>query len=250
MPSNASMEELLEIHPCAPTLAYGPTSHEIKHDRRYVSLKFCYCGEVGREFKTCARCKSAFYCSRKCQKYSWPEHKKICQPPDSAFDKLLQFFIANESTKLHLQMAIILKFYLINKNIDRTRPAFDALMDAVILPTDDNDIRNLMDAVKHQELWDVEIEGMLQLSNGDQPYKVDDVIWKPADEPEYSDCWRHGPTGYVRFRDMASSEEEQGEAKIMTHVLGIPQLAIDLMQAAKVVVCDMGVPMTAEGCFQ
>jgi hypothetical protein len=52
---DALMEELLKIHPCAPTLAYGPSSHEIKHERRHSTVKFCRCQRMGAEFKTCGR---------------------------------------------------------------------------------------------------------------------------------------------------------------------------------------------------
>jgi len=52
---DALMEELLKIHPCAPTLAYGPSSHEIKHERRHSTAKYCRCQRVGTEFKTCGR---------------------------------------------------------------------------------------------------------------------------------------------------------------------------------------------------
>jgi hypothetical protein len=38
------------------------------------------CSKQGKrgEFKACARCKTAQYCSRGCQKQDWPEHKKVC----------------------------------------------------------------------------------------------------------------------------------------------------------------------------
>ena len=36
-------------------------------------------GKVERsEVKPCARCRSAFYCSRECQKADWPRHRHIC----------------------------------------------------------------------------------------------------------------------------------------------------------------------------
>jgi len=58
--------------------------------------------------------------------------------------------------KLHLQFALIVEFDLFNKPIDLTRPSFDAFIDMVMLPTNESDTLNLMDAAKNQELRDIE----------------------------------------------------------------------------------------------
>lgn len=39
--------------------------------------------DVAAEFKTCSRCKSEHYCSQKCQKINWKEHKRSCRAPSS-----------------------------------------------------------------------------------------------------------------------------------------------------------------------
>ena len=88
-----------------------------------------------------------------------------CRSPDSDLQKLLQIFIANKSTNLHLQFPLIVEFDLINKPMDLTRPAFDAVLDVVMLPTNESDTLDLMDAAKNQELQDAEFEGMIQLWN-------------------------------------------------------------------------------------
>lgn len=56
---------------------------------------------------------------------------------------------------------MILKFDLLSKPIELTRPVFDALVDVVMLPTNENDTLDLMDAETNKELQDAEIEGML-----------------------------------------------------------------------------------------
>lgn len=35
-------------------------------------------GKSGQQLKSCAKCKSASYCSRECQKSDWKKHKKYC----------------------------------------------------------------------------------------------------------------------------------------------------------------------------
>ena len=39
------------------------------------------CGKVekGRKFKQCSSCKCVRYCSQKCQKEQWKDHKTLCQ---------------------------------------------------------------------------------------------------------------------------------------------------------------------------
>lgn len=39
-----------------------------------------YCSKEAH--KRCSRCRQVFYCSRKCQKRHWSQHKKVCNPSD------------------------------------------------------------------------------------------------------------------------------------------------------------------------
>ena len=41
-------------------------------------FKCYYCGQSGSK-KGCAKCRVAYYCSRKCQKLHWESHKKVCK---------------------------------------------------------------------------------------------------------------------------------------------------------------------------
>ena len=185
-----------------------------------------------------------------------PEHKKECRPPDSDLHKLLQIFIANKSTKMHLQFALIIEFDLINKPMDLTRPVFDALVDVVMLPTNESDTLDLMDAAKNQELQDAEIEGMIQLWNlrpfaleWDELDREAHTMWKLTYNINPIDGASRHPAGLVRFRDIAS--DKGGEQIIKIHILSISQLTIDMMRFAKSYKVptnqgDMEIPMSSE----
>lgn len=40
--------------------------------------KCCGCLQEGLGYKKCSRCQTAYYCSVKCQKHDWPNHKAVC----------------------------------------------------------------------------------------------------------------------------------------------------------------------------
>jgi hypothetical protein len=149
------------------------------------------------------------------------------------------------------------KFDLINKPINLTRPAFDALVDVVMLPTNDSYTLELMDPVKNEELHDAEIDGMLQLwnvrpfaSEGDEhDVAEDDALWKLTYDIDPINSASRYPTGFVRYQDIELNDG--GKRKIMTHVLSISPLTISMMRVAKSYKVptdqgDMEIPMTGE----
>ena len=50
-------------------------------ERKAKPLKCANCGaeDKKRNLKMCGRCKSVFYCNRKCSKAHWKKHKKSCK---------------------------------------------------------------------------------------------------------------------------------------------------------------------------
>mmetsp|Transcript_3215 Transcript_3215/g.7168 ORF Transcript_3215/g.7168 Transcript_3215/m.7168 type:complete len:344 (+) Transcript_3215:498-1529(+) len=55
-----------------------PISHGMQ-EAHYESVKYCtQCGTSGCDLMKCSRCRKVQYCSRFCQKKSWPYHKKSC----------------------------------------------------------------------------------------------------------------------------------------------------------------------------
>ena len=52
---------------------------------------------------------------------------------------------------------MILKLDLVNRAMDLMCPEFDALMDIVMLPANDNDTLDLMDAENNEEVQDAQI---------------------------------------------------------------------------------------------
>ena len=52
-----------------------------EHKARLDSSHACAsCGQHAVGLRTCARCRTARYCSRECQAAHWPQHKRECRP--------------------------------------------------------------------------------------------------------------------------------------------------------------------------
>jgi len=56
-------------------LAYG-TEKKKEIENRFTCA---ICKKTGNKLKKCGRCKIVYYCSAKCQRKDWKEHKKVCQ---------------------------------------------------------------------------------------------------------------------------------------------------------------------------
>ena len=56
----------------------------------YAKCSFCKASPpAGESFPKCSRCKEISYCSQKCQKHHWSEHKKVCQDKTIKFPSFL-----------------------------------------------------------------------------------------------------------------------------------------------------------------
>jgi len=65
---------------------YIPGKRHREVSREIVGAMLChYCKkeETTRKLKCCERCKSAFYCNRKCQRKAWKTHKTYCKAAKS-----------------------------------------------------------------------------------------------------------------------------------------------------------------------
>ena len=45
-----------------------------------VSISCLNCGKIGQDLKRCSRCRHVNYCSTKCQRADWIQHKIACHP--------------------------------------------------------------------------------------------------------------------------------------------------------------------------
>ena len=71
------------------------------HTERVKAERWCgNCGKKGGEsLSTCSRCKSAFYCSKDCQKTHWKVHKLRCKAPVSLVEDDAPYSIITEMIK-------------------------------------------------------------------------------------------------------------------------------------------------------
>lgn len=57
-------------------------------EQRFASLQaanICAgCGQRAVGLRACSRCRAAYYCSVACQRRAWPQHKRVCRPPEAA----------------------------------------------------------------------------------------------------------------------------------------------------------------------
>lgn len=72
---------LRNIHEIATSISDGIGN------RKQAKSSCRYCNKTGDDFKSCGRCKTAFYCSRECQTKDWKVHKKSCTPMDKSMSK-------------------------------------------------------------------------------------------------------------------------------------------------------------------
>ena len=58
----------------------GKPLPEVHEPTAMTSRDCAACGRTAPHLKRCARCKSAWFCDRECQKVAWTGHKKPCRP--------------------------------------------------------------------------------------------------------------------------------------------------------------------------
>ena len=60
---------------------YDPGPHQSGFDCAAAVAHTCdNCGKFGAK-KNCSQCKSAWYCTKACQKSAWKTHKAVCKVP-------------------------------------------------------------------------------------------------------------------------------------------------------------------------
>jgi len=78
----AEMANLKLKHSIGADSPYWVTNDDShRYNDRYGNLCMT-CGKVGNsrnKMKACAKCKTAFYCSKECQQKDWKDHKKYCK---------------------------------------------------------------------------------------------------------------------------------------------------------------------------
>ncbi|KJA19000.1 hypothetical protein HYPSUDRAFT_217856 [Hypholoma sublateritium FD-334 SS-4] len=99
--------------------AIATPTKEIRAGRSNMSVSCSQCTTASEmaNLQRCGKCKSAWYCSKDCQKKHWPIHKVGCRETSSDIPKMMQNFISNVLLNHVLQVALVLAFKLHEKPI-------------------------------------------------------------------------------------------------------------------------------------
>jgi len=170
--------------------------------------------------------------------------------------------MSNQSLHLYIQVALILRFDLLNKPPELRQPAFDALVDVVIQPTNRLDTIALMDATRHQDLKGKDIEGMLQVWDIHERGLFEKVeteltgaeatVWRQTREAFNKNVGGSlEPAGLIRFRDSRTAEQADAETRI--NALCISPEAMNLVRVMKsITIPTNGVvlPLSLSSCIE
>ncbi|KJA23791.1 hypothetical protein HYPSUDRAFT_39638 [Hypholoma sublateritium FD-334 SS-4] len=99
--------------------AIATPTKEIRAGRSNMSISCSQCTTASERanLQRCGKCKSAWYCSKDCQKKHWPFHKIGCKETSADIPKMMQNFFSNALLNHVLQIALALAFKLHEKPI-------------------------------------------------------------------------------------------------------------------------------------
>ncbi|KIJ97004.1 hypothetical protein K443DRAFT_681843 [Laccaria amethystina LaAM-08-1] len=143
----------------------APTTAQIRTTRHSVTQTCCSnCHKPKKEvieLRKCSKCKSAWYCSKKCQKENWKDHKAFCHHAERGITRLINAFLANPILRVNLEACLALNFDLLKKPAPDT--PFMACVDVGLEPSDITVFLRLY-AGMYGNTEPEEIEGMLQIN--------------------------------------------------------------------------------------
>ncbi|KJA13645.1 hypothetical protein HYPSUDRAFT_209371 [Hypholoma sublateritium FD-334 SS-4] len=127
------------------------------------------CFKADINLKRCEGCKAYWYCSRECQKKSWPDHKFTCEEVEGSgrVERRIRSLMSNPLLGLYIQITLALEFDMVNHPEDSREP-FEAQIEVVIEPTTLSALASLLDGQRPQK----KMQGMLQLTQLISPLSV------------------------------------------------------------------------------
>ncbi|KAJ7107687.1 hypothetical protein C8R44DRAFT_986854 [Mycena epipterygia] len=186
------------------------------------------CLATGCEMSRCSKCKTAMYCSKKCQVEHWSYHKKWCSKVDgSGLLDFIENVVCNTLFNAVLQACFTLHFDLLRApQLDKP---FVVLVDLAVEPVEFRDFCRIYTG---QALGDEKIMGMVQI-NSFLPYSSAQAA---ALLPTKHALWRRYRDG-VNALDPESAQCSVGVAEIangenrqtMTYPIFIMEAVLDLV---------------------
>ncbi|CAA7269774.1 unnamed protein product [Cyclocybe aegerita] len=127
-----------------------------------ISCTFCSVyADDKKALRKCSKCKSAFYCSRECQKKDWARHRANCTPASAQRDYVSRLFLKiqkDEGLIANLRTAIACT--ILRETRDPKR-IWIAVANLVLKPANDEHLKSLMSRdVPLESLAEVKMPGV------------------------------------------------------------------------------------------
>ncbi|KAF8159265.1 hypothetical protein B0H34DRAFT_396747 [Crassisporium funariophilum] len=192
-----------------------PSRKEVLEGRNRIRVNCFLCARNDPEVKRCATCKAVWYCSRKCQKEDWSQHRLRCSAlKEEHSDRTINsigYICGNNLFHFYLEVCIALTFDLPNHpSLDRP---FMACLIFGIEACNPQDTLKIMD--RSAPIDATPMQGMLQMILLSPPFEGSDLVDRSY-EAKFAQareaCDKEGgqecPVGFLGFIDLPGESQK------------------------------------------